>query len=120
MMTNLQTLIESAWTDRTLLQKNKTKKAIVSIIDLLDKGQLRVAEPTTKGWRVNEWIKKAVVMYFPIRKMETIQVGPFEFHDKIPNLFQIMKNIKVVIEFSNIYTIIDARIRLAEFWLAKT
>ena len=47
MMTNLQTLIESAWIDRTLLQKNTTKKAIVSIIDLLDKGELRVAEPTT-------------------------------------------------------------------------
>ena len=84
MMTNLQTLIESAWIDRTLLQKNTTKKAIVSIIDLLDKGELRVAEPTTVGWRVNEWIKKAVVMYFPIQKMETTQVGPFEFHDKIP------------------------------------
>jgi 2,3,4,5-tetrahydropyridine-2-carboxylate N-succinyltransferase len=84
MMTNLQTLIESAWIDRTLLQKNTTKKAIVSIIDLLDKGELRVAEPTTGGWRVNEWVKKAVVMYFPIQKMETTQVGPFEFHDKIP------------------------------------
>ena len=84
MMNNLQTLIESAWIDRTLLQKNTTKKAIVSIIDLLDKGELRVAEPTTGGWRVNEWVKKAVVMYFPIQKMETTQVGPFEFHDKIP------------------------------------
>lgn len=83
-MTNLRTLIESAWDDRTLLQENITKKAIRSIIDLLDKGELRVAEPTPKGWQVNEWIKKAVVMYFPIQTMETIEVGPFEFHDKIP------------------------------------
>ena len=83
-MTNLRTLIESAWDDRTLLQENITKKAIRSIIDLLDKGELRVAEPTSKGWQVNEWIKKAVVMYFPIQTMKSIEVGPFEFHDKIP------------------------------------
>jgi 2,3,4,5-tetrahydropyridine-2-carboxylate N-succinyltransferase len=83
-MTNLRTLIESAWDDRTLLQENITKKAIRSIIDLLDKGELRVAEPTPKGWKVNEWIKKAVVMYFPIQTMKSIEVGPFEFHDKIP------------------------------------
>ena len=83
-MTNLRTLIESAWDDRTLLQENITKKAIRSIIDLLDKGELRVAEPTPKGWQVNEWIKKAVVMYFPIQTMKSIEVGPFEFHDKIP------------------------------------
>jgi 2,3,4,5-tetrahydropyridine-2-carboxylate N-succinyltransferase len=80
----LRTLIESAWDDRTLLQENITKKAIRSIIDLLDKGELRVAEPTPKGWKVNEWIKKAVVMYFPIQTMKSIEVGPFEFHDKIP------------------------------------
>ena len=83
-MTNLRTLIESAWDDRTLLQENITKKAIRTIIDLLDKGELRVAEPTPKGWQVNEWIKKAVVMYFPIQTMKSIEVGPFEFHDKIP------------------------------------
>tara|TARA_B110000003_G_scaffold229525_1_gene231349 strand:- start:448 stop:1263 length:816 start_codon:yes stop_codon:yes gene_type:complete len=83
-MTNLRILIESAWDDRTLLQENITKKAIRSIIDLLDKGELRVAEPTPKGWKVNEWIKKAVVMYFPIQTMKSIEVGPFEFHDKIP------------------------------------
>lgn len=50
----------------------------------LDLGELRVAEPTENGWQVNEWVKKAVVMYFPIQKMTTIEVGPFEFHDKIP------------------------------------
>ena len=83
-MTNLITLIESAWENRALLQENTTKEAIRTIVDLLDKGELRVAEPTTGGWQVNEWVKKAVVMYFPIQTMETIEVGPFEFHDKIP------------------------------------
>ena len=83
-MTNLRTLIETAWEDRMLLQETTTKEAIRSIIDLLDKGEVRVAEPTSEGWQINEWIKKAVVMYFPIQTMETIEVGPFEFHDKIP------------------------------------
>ena len=83
-MDNLRSLIETAWENRTLLNENTTKNAIRKIVDLLDKGELRVAEPTTDGWQVNEWVKKAVVMYFPIQTMETIEVGPFEFHDKIP------------------------------------
>tara|TARA_B110000483_G_C18191334_1_gene541085 strand:- start:459 stop:1211 length:753 start_codon:yes stop_codon:yes gene_type:complete len=61
-----------------------TQKAIHSVIELLDKGEVRVAEPLGDYWKVNDWVKKAVVMYFPICKMETIEVGPFEFHDKIP------------------------------------
>ena len=83
-MDNLRSLIETAWENRALLNENTTKNAIRKIVDLLDRGELRVAEPTTDGWQVNEWIKKAVVMYFPIQTMETIEVGPFEFHDKIP------------------------------------
>ena len=83
-MTNLRTLIETAWENRALLQENTTKEAIRTIVDLLDKGELRVAEPTAEGWQVTEWVKKAVVMYVPIQTMETIEVGPFEFHDKIP------------------------------------
>ena len=83
-MDSLRSLIETAWDNRTLLNENTTKNAIRKIVDLLDKGELRVAEPTTDGWQVNEWVKKAVVMYFPIQTMETIEVGPFEFHDKIP------------------------------------
>ena len=83
-MDNLKSLIENAWENRALLEETTTKEAVRTIIDLLDKGELRVAEPTTKGWQVNEWVKKAVVMYFPIQTMETIEVGPFEFHDKIP------------------------------------
>ncbi|MGB4743847.1 MAG: 2,3,4,5-tetrahydropyridine-2,6-dicarboxylate N-succinyltransferase [Flavobacteriaceae bacterium] len=83
-MDNLKSLIETAWENRALLEENTTKEAVRTIVDLLDKGDLRVAEPTADGWQVNEWIKKAVVMYFPIQTMETIEVGPFEFHDKIP------------------------------------
>ena len=77
-------IIEAAWDDRALLQEEETQKAIRSVIDQLDQGILRVAEPTDNGWQVNEWIKKAVVLYFPIQKMETVEAGPLEFHDKIP------------------------------------
>jgi len=76
-------IIESAWENRDLLQNNDTKVVINKVIDELDKGTLRVAEPTANGWKVNEWLKKAVILYFPIRKMETMEVGPFEFHDKM-------------------------------------
>ena len=77
-------IIEQAWEDRSLLEKTETREAIEAVIASLDAGELRVAEPLGNGdWQVNEWVKKAVVMYFPIRKMETIEVGPFEFHDKI-------------------------------------
>ncbi|MGN7758439.1 2,3,4,5-tetrahydropyridine-2,6-dicarboxylate N-succinyltransferase [Chryseobacterium sp. 22532] len=81
---SLQQTIENIWDNRDLLQNEDSKKAIREVISLLDSGELRVAEPTENGWQVNEWLKKAVVMYFPIQKMETIEVGPFEFHDKIP------------------------------------
>jgi 2,3,4,5-tetrahydropyridine-2-carboxylate N-succinyltransferase len=83
-MTELQQIIENAWEDRALLNDEKTTSAIRNVINLLDKGELRVAEPVTDGWQVNEWVKKAVVLYFPIQKMETIECGPLEFHDKIP------------------------------------
>ncbi|MCX7549991.1 2,3,4,5-tetrahydropyridine-2,6-dicarboxylate N-succinyltransferase [Xanthomarina sp. F2636L] len=83
-MKQLQQIIENAWNDRSLLTDNITIDSIRSVIDLLDEGTLRVAEPTNKGWQVNEWVKKAVVLYFPIQKMETFEVGIFEYHDKIP------------------------------------
>ena len=82
-MNHLQTIIEQAWDNRSLLQEEKTINAIREVIELLDNGRLREAEPVNGGWQVNEWVKKAVVLYFPIRKMETIEVGPFEFHDKM-------------------------------------
>ncbi|MBD8017876.1 MULTISPECIES: 2,3,4,5-tetrahydropyridine-2,6-dicarboxylate N-succinyltransferase [Kaistella] len=80
----LQQTIENIWDNRDLLQNADSQAAIREVIRQLDLGELRVAEPTNNGWKVNEWVKKAVVMYFPIQKMETIEVGPFEFHDKMP------------------------------------
>lgn len=79
----LKQIIEKTWDDRSLLQNPDHQAAIRSVIEKLDKGELRVAEPKGDGWQVNEWIKKAVILYFPIQQMETIEVGPFEFHDKI-------------------------------------
>jgi len=81
---SLQQTIENIWDNRDLLQNEDSKATIREVISLLDSGKLRVAEPTENGWQVNEWVKKAVVMYFPIQTMETIEVGPFEFHDKMP------------------------------------
>ncbi len=83
-MNELQQIIENAWEDRALLTEQSTIDSIRKVITLLDSGELRVAEPTADGWQVNEWVKKAVVLYFPIQKMETLEVGIFEFHDKIP------------------------------------
>ena len=83
-MKQLQETIEKAWDNRELLQNSEVQEAIRKVINLLDMGSLRVAEPTSSGWLVNEWIKKAVVLYFPIQKMETFEVGIFEYHDKIP------------------------------------
>lgn len=80
----LQQTIENIWDNRELLQNDDSQGSVREVIRLLDLGELRVAEPTENGWKVNEWVKKAVVMYFPIQKMETIEVGPFEFHDKMP------------------------------------
>jgi len=82
-MTHLQPTIEKAWENRELLKEETTINAIKEVIYALDNGTLRVAEPTNNGWQVNEWVKKAVVMYFPIQKMETHEVGIFEYHDKM-------------------------------------
>lgn len=80
----MRSIIEAAWENRELLNDPKTIEAIETVVEDIDKGILRVAEPNDDGsWTVNEWVKKAVVLYFPIRKMETIEVGPFEFHDKM-------------------------------------
>lgn len=80
----MQHTIEAAWNDRSLLEQSETQETIREVISQLDLGQLRVAEPTTEGWKVNEWVKKAVVLYFPIQQMETLEAGPLEFHDKMP------------------------------------
>lgn len=80
---SLESIIENAWNDRSLLQQVSTQEAVRAVLEDLDKGVIRVAEKVGDDWKVNEWIKKAVLMYFPIQTMETIEVGPFEFHDKI-------------------------------------
>ncbi len=77
-------IIEEAWENRDLLRDKKVKQAIFDTIELLDKGQLRAAEPDGNDWKVNEWVKKAVILYFPLREMEVIEAPPFEYHDKIP------------------------------------
>lgn len=82
-MKNIQLIIESAWENRDLLKDDTTLKTIREVIAMLDSGKIRVAEPIKNGWQVNEWIKKAVVMYFPIQKMETWESGIFEYHDKM-------------------------------------
>jgi len=76
-------IIENAWENRALLEQEKTKTAIRNIIELMDKGSLRVAEPFEGAWKVNEWIKKATILYFPIQKMEVMEAGVLEFHDKM-------------------------------------
>ena len=80
----IKDIIEAAWQDRSKLTEKETLNAINHIIEEIDKGRIRVAEPVENGWKVNEWVKKAVILYFPTRNMETIEVGPLEFHDKIP------------------------------------
>ena len=79
----MQQLIEQAWNNREMLSSPEVREAINSIIQKLDCGELRVAEPKNGDWQVNEWIKKAVIMYFPIRQMEVMEVGPFVYHDKM-------------------------------------
>lgn len=79
----LKEIIERAWDNREMLKEKDVQIAIKTIVDDLDSGQRRVAEPNGEDWLVNEWIKKAVILYFPLMKMKTVEVGPFEFHDKI-------------------------------------
>lgn len=91
----MQELIEKAWEDRSLLKDPEVIRAIENVVGLLDLGELRVAAPSAdvgptvvpggaEAWQVNEWVKKAVLLYFPIRKMEVLEAGPLEWHDKIP------------------------------------
>lgn len=80
---NQRETIEAAWNDRKLLGDADVIKAVEDTIATLDTGELRCASPADDGWTVHDWVKKAVVLYFPLRKMETLEVGPFEFHDKM-------------------------------------
>ena len=83
MIDNYKGLVEKAWSDNSLLENSDTQNAIRQVIDLMDKGKLRVAEPAENGWQVNEWVKKATILYFPIQKMEVMEAGVLEFHDKM-------------------------------------
>lgn len=83
MYEEIRSYIEKAWEENNLLEHQSYKEAIREVIELLDKGHLRVAQPLEGKWHVNEWVKKAVILYFPIQKMSTTKIGPFEFHDKI-------------------------------------
>ena len=80
---NIRIQIEQAWENHELLKDKAVQDAIREAVESLDKGRLRIAEKAADGWHVNEWLKKAVLLYFPINQMETIEVGPFEYHDKI-------------------------------------
>jgi len=83
-MEELKTLILEAWDNRKLLKENRYKDAVRETIDLLDKGKVRVAEKKNGEWVVNEWVKQAILLYFPIQEMKVMEVGPFEYYDKIP------------------------------------
>jgi 2,3,4,5-tetrahydropyridine-2-carboxylate N-succinyltransferase len=83
-MNPLRQVIEHAWEDRSLLKDANVVAAIREVVQKCDDGSLRCAQPTPNGWQVNEWVKKAVVLYFPIQKMEVMEAGIFEYHDKIP------------------------------------
>jgi 2,3,4,5-tetrahydropyridine-2-carboxylate N-succinyltransferase len=76
--------IEAAWVNRELLKQEDTRTDIRTVIAMLDRGEIRVAEPAATGWKVNEWIKKAVILYFPIQEMQVINSGALTFYDKIP------------------------------------
>ncbi len=96
-MDNTKKLINSAWDNRNILTDNEYINAVEQVIELLDSGKLRVTEFDGQSWIVNDWVKKAVILYFIIRKMETMHVGMFEFHDKIPLKHNYKKlNVRVV------------------------
>ena len=72
--------IEALWDE---LDPGRTA-AVDEVIDRLDRGELRVAEKRDGEWIVHEWVKKAILLYFRVRRMEPTEVGPFVYHDKIP------------------------------------
>lgn len=86
MYTELKSIIESVWEDRSLLEKNEVKEAIRQVVALVNEGVLRTAEPLDLEkslWQVNEWVKKAIILYFPIQPMRTMQAGELEWYDKM-------------------------------------
>lgn len=85
MTTDLQLIIERAWDDRTLLDTTEVRQAVDAVMAALDTGKVRVASPGDNNtWQVHEWVKKAILLYFPLHESQTIEIGPFEYYDKIP------------------------------------
>lgn len=84
MFEEIRSKVEEAWSDRELLKESMCENAVREVIELLDKGKLRTAEPVGDGkWQVNEWVKKAVILYFPIQQMKVQEAGPAEYYDKM-------------------------------------
>jgi 2,3,4,5-tetrahydropyridine-2-carboxylate N-succinyltransferase len=83
-MSALQEKISAAYADRTKLKEPGYREAVLEAISLLDQGQLRVAEKTPGGWQVNAWVKEAILLFFAVSEMQLMEIGPFEFHDKVP------------------------------------
>ncbi|YBU88140.1 MAG: 2,3,4,5-tetrahydropyridine-2,6-dicarboxylate N-succinyltransferase [Candidatus Walczuchella monophlebidarum] len=84
MQEDLKKQIDIAWKNKKKRFTDETKRIVFQTISKLDSGEIRVAQSTEEGWKMNEWIKKAILMYFSIREMKTYELGPLEFHDKIP------------------------------------
>jgi len=80
----MEDIISKAFENRELLEDEKIQESIFSVIEQLNNGEIRVAEPKGDKWIVNEWVKKAILLYFAITKTEKIEIGPLEFNDKIP------------------------------------
>ena len=76
--------VRAAFADRNKLSEDDSRAAVLGAIDALDRGELRVAEKDGQRWIVHDWLKEAILLYFAVRKMQLLEVGPFEFHDKIP------------------------------------
>ncbi len=83
-MNNEIELINNIWDDREMLKDAESRNTILKVIEMLDRGEVRVAEPVGDAWKVNEWVKKAILLYFPIQTSKKIQAGDIEFFDKIP------------------------------------
>ena len=86
MYSELKKIIEQAWENRELLSEEPVRQAVRQVVELVDKGQLRTAEPVDPAkseWKVNEWVKKAVILYFPIQPMRKMQAGELEWYDKM-------------------------------------
>src|ERR1019366_10112856 len=84
MNAELEPLVSAAFADRALLKDSRHADAVRQTLALLDAGKLRVAEKLPEGWKVHAWVKEAILLYFTLAEMKVMEVGPFEFYDKVP------------------------------------